>query len=94
LVSRIQSLKNRRNFLVYIGNRFSHAFAAEAAFVAIAQFQCFMFACARSAGNGRSSKRATFNPHICFDRRIAARIQNFAGVNVDNAGARHSFCAD
>ena len=72
LVSRIQSFENRRNLLVHVGNRLSHAFAAEAAFVAVAQFPRFMFACARPAGNRRSSKRAAFKPHIDFDGRIAA----------------------
>src|SRR5215475_1818116 len=49
-----------------------------------------MFACARSAWNGGSTERAAFNPHIDFDCRIPARIQNFAAVNVANAAVSHT----
>jgi len=94
LVSRVPSLENRRNLLVNIGNGFSYAFAAESALVTVAQFHCFMLACARPARNGSPSKRAVFNTDIDLDCRIAARIQNFAGIDARNAGACHTFCAD
>jgi hypothetical protein len=94
LLSRIDSFENRRNPLVNIGYGFPYALAREPAFVAVSQFQCFMFACARPAGNGRSTKCAAFKAHIHLDCRIPARIQNFSAVNVADAGARHCFCVD
>src|SRR6266568_557108 len=37
-----------------------------------------MLAGARSARHGRTAERAAFKSHIDFDRRITARIKNFA----------------
>src|SRR5215471_21729441 len=76
--------------MINIGHGFSNALACEPTFVAVTQFQCFMFACARAAGNGRSPKGAVVKTHVHLDCRIPARIQNFSGPNVPDAGACHT----
>ncbi len=91
LIARIQSLEDRRDLLINIRNRFFQAFAAEAVLVPVAQFQCFMFARTRSAGNSCSSERAAFNTDVNLDGWVTPRIKDFAGVNVSNAGGRHTF---
>ena len=40
-------------------------------------------------GNRRAAERAAFEPHIDFNGRIAARIQNLARDNCFDAGLRH-----
>src|SRR6266513_2331550 len=49
-----------------------------------------MLAWSRAAGNGRSPKCAVVKTHVHLDCRIPARIQNFSGLNVPDAGARHT----
>src|SRR5438128_11004709 len=90
LVARVPTLENLRNSVVNVGNSFPHALAAEAAFIAITQFPCFVFARARSAWNGRSTKRTALEPYIDFNCRIAARIQNFPSMDSANPGGRHT----
>ena len=51
-------------------------------FVAVAQFDGFVFAGAGAAGNGRATGRAAFERHVHFHRRVAARIKNFARLNI------------
>ena len=72
LVACIPAFECRRDLLVHIGDCFLHTFAAEPAFVAVAQFPCFMLTGARPAWNRRPPQRAAFHAHIHLDRRIAA----------------------
>jgi hypothetical protein len=48
-----------------------------------------MFAGARSARHGRAAERAPFEPHIDFDCRIAARIENLARDYCLDVALRH-----
>src|SRR5438132_181696 len=48
-----------------------------------------MLASARSARHGRTAERAAFKSHIDFDRRITARIKNFARDYCLDAGLCH-----
>src|SRR5438034_11553140 len=57
LVARIPAFQNWRDLAVDIGDRFLHAFPAEAAFVAIPQLPCFMLAGTRSAWNRLPANR-------------------------------------
>src|SRR5262249_54457367 len=88
--SRVESFENRRNLVINIGNGPSYALATKAALVAVAQFQCFMFARARPARNSRPPEPIAFNAHIDLDCRIPARIQNFASMDVADAATCHT----
>ena len=48
-----------------------------------------MLAGARSARHRRTAERAAFKPHIDFDRRITARIENLARDYRLDAGLSH-----
>ncbi len=61
--------------MINIGYGFSNALAGEPAFVTVTQFQCLC---------------AVVKTHVHLDCRIPARIQNFSGLNVPDAGARHT----
>ena len=71
---------------VHILDCLEHAFALEAAFVAIAQFQRLVRAGGCARRHNRAANIAAFDMHIYFHRRIAARIDHLARANVFDHG--------
>ncbi len=65
-------------------NRLGHAFAEIARLIAVAQFNRFMRAgrCARR--NGRTAKTAVLKQDIDLNSGVAAAVENFAGMNVND----------
>ncbi len=61
-----------------------HAFAEETFLVAVAEFDGFVFAGAGAAGDGRAAGRAAFERHVNFDGGVAARVEDFARLDVLN----------
>ena len=61
----------------------SHPLPAVAG-AAIARFHRFMGAGRGTGRNGGAAESAVLEPHVDFDRGVAAAVQNFAGGNVDD----------
>jgi hypothetical protein len=72
-----------RDFAVDVRDRLPYAFALIPRLVAIAQFQRFALT-RRGTGRYCSAAEPTFHPDVNFNGRIAARIENFARVNIEN----------
>jgi hypothetical protein len=72
------------DFGVGVGDGLLHALAAETLFVAVAEFDGFVFAGAGAAGHGRAAGRAAGERHVHFHGGISARVENFARLNVLN----------
>src|SRR5438067_5003666 len=70
LVARITAFQNWRDLVVDISNRFLHALAAVTPFIAVAQFQCLMFASACSAWDCCPPERAILEPNSYSNVRI------------------------
>ncbi len=67
-----------------------HALAAVTALVAVAQFDSLMRAGRGARGDGGAAETARLQDDIHLDGGIAARIENFAGVDVGNRGHGNS----
>ena len=70
-----------RDLAVDVGHGLLHALAAVAARVAVAQFERFARAGRRARRHGRAPERAALERHVDFDGRIAARVENLAGLD-------------
>ena len=90
LLGCIKPDERARDRLVHIAHCFGHAFAAIAFLIAIAQFPRFVFPGARAARNGGAAKSAALQMHVYFNRRVAARIENFTRPYFTNAGVCHN----
>ena len=89
LIARVPALQRGCDFLINVSNGAHDALSAKSFLVAVAQFPRFMLAGARAARNGRPTKRAAFQSHLGFDRRITTRIENLARVNCNDRRLRH-----
>jgi hypothetical protein len=76
--------------LVDVLNRFEHALAQVAGFVAVAQLERFVFTgrCARR--HGEAAAAATLQNDVDLDRRVAAGVENFTCFDVGDV--RHRAC--
>ena len=70
------------NLAVHVFYRLQHALAEIAPVVAIAEFDRFMFTRRSAAGHNGASNRTVRKLYFSFDRRIAARVEHFAGANI------------
>ena len=84
LVERVHADERGLDFGVGVGDGFLHAFAAETLFVAVAEFDGFVFAGAGAAGDGGASDRAACERHINFHGGVTARVEDFARLYVLN----------
>ena len=75
--------------LVHVGHRLGHALAEVAILHAVAQFPGFVLAGARAARHDRAADRAAGELDVRFDGRIAAGVEDLAGVNISDGGERH-----
>ena len=71
-----------RIFSVTFLTALDDAFAEVALFVAVAQFERFVFAGAGAGGHRRAAHRAAGQDHVHFHRGVTARIEDLAGFNV------------
>ena len=62
------------NDVVYIINSFGYAFAQVTGFIAIAQFNCFVYAGRSTGRNSSTTNSAVFQNNFNFYGRIAARV--------------------
>ena len=85
----VGAAKRVRDGPVDVGDGASHALAAEAARVAVAQFQRLVNAGRGARRHGGAAERAAVQLHVDLNRGIAARIDNFAGANFSNVGCGH-----
>ena len=67
-------------------DRLVDALAAPAALVAVAQFDRLVRAGRRARRHRRAAEAAVLQQHIDLDRRIAAAVEDRAGVEVDDCG--------
>ena len=74
-------------------DRLADALAAPAALVAIAQLDRLMRAGRRARRHRRAAHAAVLQRHVDLDRRIAAAVEDLAGVHVDDCGHGSSFFA-
>gem|GEM_PF-6511438 len=54
------------------------------ALVSVTQFHGFVLTGGSSAGNSGAAERTVGKKNVCFDRGVAARIQNLARVDGSN----------
>ena len=78
LVAGVHAFEFGSDELVHVVDRFQNALADVARLVAIAQFDGFVLAGGRSAGNGSAASRAASENDVGFNGWISAGIQNFA----------------
>ena len=74
-------------------DRLADALAAPAALVAVAQLDRFVRAGRGARRDRRAAHAAVLQRDIHFDRRIAAAVEDLAGVDVDNRGHGFLSCA-
>ena len=74
---------------VYRLHRLADALAAPTALVAVAQLDRLVRAGRSARRNRRAAHAAVVQGHVDFDGRIAAAVEDLAGVNIDNGG--HGF---
>lgn len=68
------------------GDGFQHALAHIARLVAVALFHRLMGAGRGARGHGGAAHGAVLQRHVDLDGRVAAAVQNFTGINVDDGG--------
>ncbi len=71
---------------VDVFHRFQDALAQEAGCVLVAEFDGFTRAGRRARGHGRTANHAGLQKYVGFNGGIAARIQNFAGDDINDGG--------
>ncbi len=81
LIARIQADQFRSDLGVDVLDGLQNALAEINLLVVIAQLDGFMLAGAGAAGDGGAAQRAVFENYVDFDRGIAARIEDLAGVD-------------
>ena len=84
MVERIYAAERRQNLSGDVTDGFGDALAEVTRWVAVAQFEGFVFACAGPGGHRRSPGRALVQNHIDLDRGIAPRVENLARLNVND----------
>jgi hypothetical protein len=62
----------QRGLAIHVFDSLEHSLAEEAAFVAIAEFDGFVFARGSAGGHRGTADRAAFEPHVHFHRGTAA----------------------
>src|ERR1019366_8446770 len=84
LIQRVRANDRRQDLVGDIGDGLADALAAVAFFVAVTEFDGFVFAGAGTAGHGRAAGGAAFERHINFHGGVTARVENFTRLNVLN----------
>ena len=88
LLARIEAHERRGEHGVHVLDRLEHALAAVAADIPVAQLDGFARAGGGAGGHRRAAHHAGFQHHVGLDGRIAARIQDLAAANIDDAAHR------
>src|SRR5262245_24619410 len=86
LISRVDAAHRISQRADHVADRFAHAFAAVAPRIAVAKLERLARSCRGARRHGRAAGGAVFEPQLHFDSRIAARIQNLARHDRNNAG--------
>ena len=84
LIERIDAFEGRENQLGDIVDRFGNAFAEVTFGVAVAEFDGFMFTGAGTGRNRRAAHGATSENDIYFHGGVAAGVQNFTCININD----------
>ena len=84
LIQRIQTAHDGEDFVSDVFDGLGDAFAEETAFVAVAQFEGFVFARAGAGGNGGAAGGAAGEQDVHFEGWVASGIEDFAGFDVRN----------
>ena len=88
LVARIAPESAAAQHGVDVLDRLEHALAAVALRVAVAQLDGLARAGGGARGHRRAAERAGVQHHVGFDRGVAARVEDLAAANVDDAAHR------
>ena len=86
LVESVEPDDRRGEELADIGDRFGHALAEIAGFVAIAEFDGFVLPGAGSAGNSSATEDSSGEFDVGFDGRIPAGIKDLTGTDGGDGG--------
>jgi hypothetical protein len=86
LIGSVHAADRIEDFAVRRIDRLAHALAEITRLVPIAELDRFMGSGRCPGRYGGPAARAVFEGDVDFDRRIAAAVEDFAGVNVDNGG--------
>ena len=86
LIQCIHILDHGRDIFIDVLDRVSHAFAAVATWIVVAQFHRFMHTRGGTGRHCRAPIGATGQGHIDLHGRIAAGVENFPGANGSNVG--------
>src|SRR6185312_728644 len=81
LVGRIEAFQCTGDRAVDVAHRMLHAFAEIARLVAVTQLYCLARAGAGTTGHCGSTEAAAGESHLRFQRGIAARVEDFTGVD-------------
>ena len=86
LVFGIKTGQDVEDLAIHRLDRVQDPLAAVAFLVAVAQLDGFVRARRRAGRHGSAAERAALQPRVDLDSRIAAAVENFAGVKIDNGG--------
>jgi hypothetical protein len=81
LIGRVRAEQLGRDDLADVRHRLEHALAAELALVAVAKLDRLVGAGGGTRRNGRAADRAVRQDDVDLDGRIAARVEDLAGVD-------------
>jgi len=81
LVEGVHAGQRHRDFIVDVADRLLDALAAVARLVAVAQFQSFVDAGGGAGRYSGAAENAVIQGDFDFDRGIAARVEDFAGMD-------------
>ncbi len=84
LVGYVHADDRRSDDFVHVLHGVQYTFTQIAALVAVAQLQRLVFAGRSTARNGGTTERARLGADFDLDGRIAARVENLAGVYFDD----------
>jgi len=85
-IMRLTPAQPRRDRLLHVADGLPNAFASVAVGLAVTKLVRLVLAGARATGNGSTTHDAVVEKDVGFNGWIAAAVENFAGVNVDDLG--------
>ena len=85
LLGRRHADERRRDDLVHMADCFAHALAGVVGRIAVAQFERFVLAGARSRRHDSAAQCAAGRVDLDLDGRLPAAVENLAGMNAGDA---------
>jgi hypothetical protein len=86
LIGGIEPNDRAGNRFVHVGDSLKHAFAQVARFIAVAQFDRFVFAGGRARGHSGAAQRAIVENDVSLHGGISARVDDLSAEHTRDFG--------